>query len=905
VSHAGAQRLRVDTAGVQCCGFNKSANHFLYLMEKMRRIYAFLFHFPNRRPMKRLFTSISLTIFFFLQLNAQTFKWAAQIGGTDYDTGEDIAFDASGNVYMVGIFNSTADFNPDSAATNTLTSAGAQDVYIVKLDSDKIFKWAVRIGGAAQDFAYAIAVSSGYVYVCGKFTSTADFDPGASTYNLTAAGGTDIFILKLDTASNFIWAKQIGSTGDDNVEKFTLDNSEHLLLCGEFSGTVDFDPGAGVQNLTSTASQDAYILKLDNDGNYIWAHRFGSNSGELAQAIATDAENSIYATGEFYGTIDFDPGPATYNLTASGFNANIFVLKWDSDGNFVWADDMGNSSGGDQGSAIKIDPSGNPVVTGSYFGAVDFDPGAGVYNLTATGTNGDIFVLKLNSSDGSLLWAVSMGGSTLDQPYALALNTAGNIIVSGLYSTTADFDPGVSVFNLTASGPDDAFIVELDNDGNFIWAYGLGGTQDDFSRGMNTHGTSDVYVCGVFAYTADFDPGPSTYNLTSFVNTPDVFLLKLRFCTPSTSSAVYNLCPGDSVFLGGAYQHNPGIYYDYYTAAGGCDSIVTTTVQYTFVLVQGIDIDACEGQTVLLDAGAGGDSYLWSTGATTQTVFVTSTGNYNVQVTKNGCTQGDTVQVTFHALPVVHLGNDTAICEGQPVILHGGNSGAAHEWSTGATTQNIIVSIAGTYWVKVTTSFGCIASDSIGVTVHPLPIILLGTDTVICTSSHITLDAGANFMAYQWQDGSTDETFTLDGSIGTGVYPLVATVTDSNGCINSDSILVNIEVCVGIALPQQSSLLVYPNPAEDFVIIRSGEMIREITFYNITGEMIIHRVYDSNINSILLSSLPHVDGCISIIAISIVNDITGWLSRYINHRIRISIAVSIRISIKNSIDRNV
>jgi hypothetical protein len=228
--------------------------------------------------MKKLFTSFFPALLFFFQLNAQNFKWAAQIGGTDYDNGEDVAFDASGNVYMVGIFNSTADFNPDTAVAYTLTSAGAQDVYVVKLDSEKNFMWAVRVGGAAQDFAYAIAVSnSGYVYVCGKFTGTADFDPSAANYNLTSAGGSDIFILKLDTASNFIWAKQIGSTGDDNVEKFTLDNSEHLLVCGEFSGTVDFDPGPGVQNLVSTASQDAYVLKLDDDGNYVWAHRYGSN----------------------------------------------------------------------------------------------------------------------------------------------------------------------------------------------------------------------------------------------------------------------------------------------------------------------------------------------------------------------------------------------------------------------------------------------------------------------------------------------------------------------------------------------------------------------------------------------------------------------------------------------------
>ena len=723
-------------------------------------------------------------------MHAQSFKWAAQIGGTDYESGEDIAFDSSGNVYMLGIFNSTADFDPGAGSYN-LTSAGAQDIYIVKLDSNKTFIWAVRAGGSHQDFSYSIAVKGNSVYACGYFKDTADFDPGPGTNNLVAAGGSDIFILKLDTASNFGWVKQIGGTGDDMAEKLTLDNAGNILVCGEFQNTVDFDPGGGVQNMTSNGSADAYVLKLDAIGNYVWSGHFGNNPGQFAYGIAADATNDIYVTGGFYGTTDFDPGPAIYNMSTTGFNSNIYVLKWSAAGNFIWAGNMGNSSGGDWGAAIKTDAAGNPVITGTYFGTVDFDPGAGTFNLNAAGSNGDIFVVKLTSLTGAFMFAGSMGGTGLDQPYGLALNDAGAIYVTGLYSLTADFDPGATVFNLTASGPGDVFIVELDASGNFLWAYGFGGTDNDFARGLNTGG-SDVYVSGVFAYTPDFDPGVPVYNLSSFSNSADAFLLKLRFCTPVQNSVNYSLCPGDSVFAGGAYQYTPGVYYDYYTAAGGCDSIVATTVQFTFILNLGNDLSGCEGQSFLLDANVPSGMYLWSTGASTQTISVTTAGTYWVNVTYNGCVQQDTIHVIFQPLPFISLGNDTAIC----------------------------------------------------------------------TTSSVTLDAGAGFISYLWTDGSTLQTLTLNGSIGQGVYVIGILVTDSSGCPNTDEVFVTIVLCTGINnLPAYDlPSAVNPNPADDFTIIESSQNIQQVILYDIAGKILVEQKYDANKTSVKLSLEPFTGG---------------------------------------------
>ncbi|HKR07193.1 MAG TPA: T9SS type A sorting domain-containing protein [Bacteroidia bacterium] len=741
--------------------------------------------------MKKQITLLVFAFILFSHVHAQSFQWAAQMGGTDYDTGEDIAFDSSGNVYLVGIFNSSADFDP-GAGTYNLTSAGAQDVYIVRLDSNKNFTWAVRVGGSHQDFAYSIAVTGSSVYICGNFRDTADFDPGPGVSNLISAGGSDIFILKLDTASNFTWVKQIGGTGNDVAEKLALDNAQNILVCGVFQDTVDFDPGIGLENMISNGSADAYVLKTDANGNYIWAGHYGNNSGQLAFGIATDASNDVYVTGQFYGTTDFDPGAGVYNLMTTGFNSNIYVLKWSAAGNFTWADNMGNSSGGDWGASIKTDAAGNPVITGTYFGTVDFDPGAGTFNLTAAGSNGDIFVVKLTSSTGAFMFAKSMGGTGLNQPYGLALNSAGSIYVTGLFSLTADFDPDGPAFNLTASGPSDAFIVELDASGNFLWAYGFGGTDSDFGRGISTYG-SDVYATGVFAFMPDFDPGLPVYNLSSFSNSSDAFLLKLRFCTPVQTAVNYGLCPGDSVFAGGAYQYDPGVYYDYYTAAGGCDSIVATTVQYTFTLDLGNDFTGCNGQSVLLDANVPGAVYLWSTGATTQTIVVVFTGIYWVSVTYNGCAQQDTIHVTF----------------------------------------------------------------------LPLPVVNLGMDTVICTTSSVILDAGPGFTSYLWSDGSTLQTLTFYGSIGTGIYNVEVMVTDSFGCFNSDAMIVTVTVCTGIndassALTMTFSA--YPNPAGDFMVIESAEKIKQMTLFDTAGKMLMQQNYNAGRNSVRLSFHSLADG---------------------------------------------
>ena len=265
------------------------------------------------------------------------FRFAMELGGDGLDAGYGVATDAAGNLYVTGEFEGTVDFDPGPAAFE-LTSAGDSDAFVAKYSSRGELIWACAMGGPYYDAGKGIAVDgSGQVYTTGYFEDTADFDPGAGTFNLTSAGWWDVFVLKLDTSGNFVWARSMGGTDDDVGNGIAVDGSGNVCTTGYFWGTADFDPGAGTFDLTSAGSDDIFISKLDSSGNFVWAGRMGGTGSDWASAITVDSAGNVYTTGAYEGTADFDPGPETFNLSTAR-PCTLFVCKLDSSGVFVWAD---------------------------------------------------------------------------------------------------------------------------------------------------------------------------------------------------------------------------------------------------------------------------------------------------------------------------------------------------------------------------------------------------------------------------------------------------------------------------------------------------------------------------------------------------------------------------------------
>ncbi|MGH1493148.1 MAG: hypothetical protein ACRBK7_27750 [Acidimicrobiales bacterium] len=325
------------------------------------------------------------------------------------------------------------------------------------------FVWARNVGGSSPDFASAVAVDAGgNTYTTGYLQGTADFDPGPGVSNLTSSGSGDVFVVKLDPAGDYSWARRMGGTGFDIAYGVAADAAGNSYTTGYFLGTADFDSGPGVSNLTSNGSNDVFVVKLDPAGNLLWARNMGGSGAEDGFGVGVDAAGNSYTTGRFSGTADFDPGPGVSNLTSSG-SGDVFVVKLDSSGNLAWARNVGGSTD-EAGNAVGVDAAGNSYTTGSFAGTADFDPGAGVLNLVSSGS-GDVFVVKLDPS-GDLVWARSMGGISNDRGRGVGSDGAGNVYTTGSFAGTADFDPGVGVSNLTSLGETEVFVVKLDPSGD-------------------------------------------------------------------------------------------------------------------------------------------------------------------------------------------------------------------------------------------------------------------------------------------------------------------------------------------------------------------------------------------------------------------------------------------------------
>ncbi len=372
--------------------------------------------------------------------------------------------------------------------------------------------WGSALGGTRDDQCYAIATdAAGNVYSTGTFTPVStDFDPGAGTLAIAGYGNTDVYIYKSDPNGNVVWAKGVGGAGADAGYSIAVDASGNVFVSGSFTGTADFDPSAATSNLVSAGGLDAFILKLDASGNFLWAKNIGSTGTDEARGLTTDASGNIYYTGYFNGTVDFDFGAGTTSLTAS--SSDPFVSKINSNGTFAWAVSATGLGNVDQGRGIRVDASGNVIVGGIYNSQMDMDPTAGVSNITPTGTGYFMFLWKLNST-GGLVWATSMGASSTSNSElrSIDIDATGNIYSAGYFSGTVDFDPGAGTANLGATASSNGFIQKVDASGTYQWAGQFSTNNVSGCFGVDVDAAGNVLVCGNHKGKTDLIIGADTF----------------------------------------------------------------------------------------------------------------------------------------------------------------------------------------------------------------------------------------------------------------------------------------------------------------------------------------------------------------------------------------------------------
>ena len=396
------------------------------------------------------------------------------------------------------------------------------------LAQEPAWKWGRSFSGTGWQSCAALAVDpvNGDVYSTGVFQATTDFDPGPGIFNITASGFNDIFISKLDSLGNFVWALSIGSINSNCSGSSIIINPggrNEIYVTGGFQGNTDFDPGPDAFNLLSSGNSDVFVLKIDSSGGFIWAVRMGGTGIDFGNAITIDHTGFIYTTGSFADVADFDPGPNVYNLTSAG-DDDIFISKLNDAGEIEWAKSMGGSLL-DASSTISIDLLNNVYTTGYFYGTADFDPGPGSFTLTSSGLDNG-FISKLNST-GDFLWAKGIIGFERSGTGSIEIDQqSGEIYIAGNFYGTFDFDPGIDSFNLTSGGVDwNLFILKLDSTGNFLWVKTLYSDQGMVGGIIKRDlGLNFIYVAGFFSETTDFDPGMDSYNLSA--DQQDVFIAR-------------------------------------------------------------------------------------------------------------------------------------------------------------------------------------------------------------------------------------------------------------------------------------------------------------------------------------------------------------------------------------------
>jgi hypothetical protein len=310
------------------------------------------------------------------------------------------------------------------------------------------------------------------VYISGAFGGTIDFDPGAGVDEITPLDELyDVYLTKLNADGTYAYTKTIHGPVDEASHPITTDLDNNVYMAGYFYDvTVDFDPGAGTDEHTANGAY-AFLTKLSSDGSYEYTKTFGGCEGDctvIAESIKTDQENNVYLTGTLNDTADFDPGVGVdSHSSVSLVTSDTFLTKINADGTYGYTKTIGAESNNVRAGFVDIDQDNNVYLAGNFMygneggnSTVDFDPGAGTDSIVSS-ANYDTFLTRINA-DGSYAYTKTIGGTSNDYIYSLAVDQLSNVYLSGRFDGTVDFDPTSGTDNKSATGDGgNAFLTKL------------------------------------------------------------------------------------------------------------------------------------------------------------------------------------------------------------------------------------------------------------------------------------------------------------------------------------------------------------------------------------------------------------------------------------------------------------
>jgi len=803
------------------------------------------------------------------QASAQSWLWGRQ-AGTGL-VGYAVTTDPSGNIYCAG-------YNGLSAAvsfgTFTLPGYLGQGIW-AKYDPSGNLLWASGTTLGTAEIGNITTDPSGNLIIFGKF-GTPTIQIGAFTLaNIYyGTGSSQYFLAKVSPAGTVLWAIKDGNDehnpgsiggGMTTIGGVVTDAAGNIFITGSFFTSNMSIGGITFTNNGPAYTADIFVAKYTSSGSLVWASSIGGSANDYGMCITVTPSGFIYVAGDMYSpsmtvgsSVLLNPHPR------STISYYAYIAKFSPAGAPLWGEDAGGT-GGAYALSLASDNCDNVYMIGG-FGDTSITFGGTTITRTYPATANGLLVMALYlvqySPADVVTWSKTIGAPTTTvRGYSIAVPSCGQIWVNGNYSEPVVIAPG-DTLAVVPGGYDPAFIAGYNLSGSVAGYAGLacgGASQMDIA----CNSTGDIYMSGfsrIFAANPYYVIGPDTVN-ESF------FLGKLSNSLPGTDSAyashdtafcaaalTLNAPPGYCSYLwnndstsSSINVAGPGKYFVYCVA---CGNVLVDTFNVSIAIqdttYKETDTGICATSvTKTLSAPPGYSYYLWSTGATSDSISITTAGAYYVTAISGCGMTVDTFKVSLIPAPIINLGKDTSFCTGNPLTLYSPQpGGTSYLWSTGSTSGSILVSNPGIYWLKVTNFSGCTFMDTITVKLS-LPsstghLTNVTPEETITYGSDIQLNADNEWL-YVWRpnDGSLNDP-NINDPVATPLHTTLYTVYgyDHQGCMDSATVVINVDSTMKECVP--NSFTPNGDGLNDVfmpICVRFQKMV-DLRIYNRWGQMV-------------------------------------------------------------------
>lgn len=521
-------------------------------------------------------------------LFAQPFyDWATPQGSSEEDVIEDVDWTAEGGLLSIGTYEASFSY---SNPAHQFVNRGSSDVFLLKQNNEGLTEWVKTFGSTGDDLGYDITQDSiGNIYITGSFSDSMY----VANDTLISRGGTDAFIIKLDSLGEYIWHFQLGGTANDDGTQTILERDGNLIFAFHYRFTAYFDNDGGLDSIISNGLRDSGIMKLSPEGDPIWVVKQGNDAvNDRIAALQVDSLNRIFVFGQFKGEVDFDASVNEHILNSNALDSYLLTLS--SEGEFIRVQKYGGGSEDAPESMVIQD--GVILLTGRF--KYDFDAQAmgGDYILEYV-YSWDVYFVCLNI-DGSFNWAGQVGDINSDIGYAVDFDREGNIYLAGLYAGEMDLDMSDSTHPTQHGtvGRKGLFISKYSANGEFVWAQDFTGTGDAFIRKMEINELGEIALAGKYDGVIDMNPDEPGGNMSTGFLHNDYFTAKYVQCYNSSGTEALTSC--GPIEWNGITFSSSGEYIEVLENATGCDSVVTLEVTILESYEQQLALTDCDSIVV-------------------------------------------------------------------------------------------------------------------------------------------------------------------------------------------------------------------------------------------------------------------------------------------------------------------